>query len=102
MSDKIGENIRHKVFIACMNIERAANVESVDEETVNEMLEDALVLSRDAKFRSEYAAKRGAGAIWLDGLIKDARRPYIKDEMITERELWKWMREAKERKAKAQ
>jgi hypothetical protein len=95
--DKVGESIAHKVFMCAMSIERAGSCEPVDHETAMELRRDAQTLARDPEFRKAYASRNGAGAIWLDGLMKDARAPYRHDETIVERELWKWMREANER-----
>ena len=95
--DRIGENIAYKVYMAALSIERAATVGPVDRETALEIREDAEMLSRDPVFRKAYAEKHGAGALWLDKLISDARAPYPADEPIVERELWRWCREARDR-----
>ena len=87
--DRVGENIRHKVFMCMMRCEKAATVGMVDDETVAEIREVSRRLSVFQPFRDAYAAKKGAGALWLDRMIHEAQKPYPPGP-IEKRELWVW------------
>lgn len=90
--DRIGESIRHKVYMALMSIERASCCEgSVDLDTCNEIMADSVALSNFPAFRAVYDSKNGAGAIWLQSLIDDARKPYPVNGPLTVRELFRWV-----------
>jgi hypothetical protein len=98
--DKTAENIRYNVQHAMICIERAACCEPLDDSTIEDIMADARMLATDATFRAEYDAKRGAGPMWLAAMIRDARQPYPHDAPIVERELWRHLREARERSTK--
>ena len=84
--------------MTCMIAEQSSWIEPVDEDTVKEINESAIILSRDVEFRKMYASKKGTGAIWLDKMLMEASQPYRESELMKERELWKWIKEARKRK----
>jgi len=94
---KFATDIYSKVFTATLRIERAANQGPVGKDVTAQLRADARALSEDSVFRKAYAARQGAGAIWLDKMIKDAARPVGPSESPSDRELWGWLYAARMR-----